>query len=91
MYKKEIVKHWRKNHVILVPIFYENETRPAWREVFAGTKKECEEAFYDYPETMKASEEENRKNREYKMKEYLFFMERGDKAKAESIRKQHNF
>lgn len=91
MYKKEIVKHWRKNHVILVPIFYENETRPAWREVFAGTKEECEKVFKDYPETLKASAEENRKNRENKIKEYLFFMERGNKAKAESIKKQYHF
>lgn len=91
MCKKEIVKHWRKDHVILIPIFYENESRPAWREVFAGTEKECKEVFSDYPETLEASAEENRKNREYKIKEYLFYIERGDKAKAEKIRKQYKF
>lgn len=91
-YKKEICFHERLNrYVILVPVFYEFENRPAWRTVYGGTKTECEKMFDSFPDTLKASTEDNAKNRKNKMQEMLFLYSIGRNKKADAIKKQYHF
>lgn len=91
-YKKEMVFHESLNHyVIMVPVFYEFESRPAWRTVYHGTKTECKKAFDSFPDTIKASAEDNAKNRKNKMQEMLFLYSIGRNKKADSIKKQYHF
>ena len=77
--------------LIMLPVFYEFENRPAWRKVFKGTKEECEKEFELYPDSIKATAEENKNNRQWKMKEFLFLQSIGKKKEAEKIRLQYNF
>ena len=89
--RKKIVKNYNGNYVILLPIYYRHESRPAWRKVFTGSRSECEKVIKDYPTSMEATEEENKRNREMMKQQYLFFMERGRTEKAEAIKKQYGF
>lgn len=91
-YKKEMVFHESLNHyVIMVPVFYEYESRPAWRTVYHGTKTECEKEFDSFPDTLKASAEDNARNRKNKLHELLFLESIGARERAASIKKQYNF
>lgn len=90
--KKEIVNYNNTStYLIMIPVFYENESNPAWRIVYKGTKKECEKEFYSFPDSLKATPEENKENRKNKLKELLFLESIGRKQKADQIRKQYNF
>lgn len=88
MESKKISRYLATNYSVLIPVYYELESRPAWRVVFTGTYKECEKAFCNYPDFLRATAEENKKNKENKIKE-LIFLESIKKYKdAEEIRKQ---
>ena len=91
-YKKEISGHAAINvYWIFIPVFYENETKPAWRRVYTGSREECEREFSKFPDRLTATQEENRKNRENKRKEMIFLDSIGKRSKADDIRKQYNF
>lgn len=79
----------RGEFIIMVPVYYEHEARPAWRKVYRGTRAECETALKDYPESMKATPEENARNRKWKRAEADFLESAGRKAKAKAIREQY--
>lgn len=68
-------------YCILVPVYYECEKKPAWRKCFIGSKEECEQKYDDYPEYIKATNDENKRHRENRFKEYLFLKERGTRKK----------
>lgn len=87
--KKEILSYL-DSFVIVVPVYYENEQDPAWRKVFIGTKQECEESFNSFPDSVNATIEENRQNREWKVQEYLLLVSLGKTKKANAIKKQYN-
>ena len=92
MESKRITNYCSKeNYCILIPVYYECENAPSWRKVFTGTKNECEKAFENYPEYLKATNDENRANRQNKMQEYLFLLSINKKKQAEQIRTQYNF
>ena len=92
MESKKIVSYCSKeNYCILIPVYYEFEEKPAWRRVFTGSKEECEKAFENYPEYLKATNDENRANRQNKMQEYLFLLSINKKNQAEQIKTQYNF
>ena len=89
---KKIVNYNNTNtYLIMIPVFYENESKPAWRKVYKGSLIECKKAFSDFPDSLKATPEENNENRRYKLKELLFLESIGRKQKADQIRKQYNF
>ena len=81
----------KENYCILIPVYYECENAPSWRKVFTGTKNECKKAFENYPEYLKATNDENRANRQNKMQEYIFLLSINKKKQAEQIRMQYNF
>ena len=81
----------KENYCILIPVYYECENAPSWRKVFTGTKNECKKAFENYPEYLKATNDENRANRQNKMQEYLFLLSINKKKQAEQIKMQYNF
>ena len=90
-YKKSIVYQERLNrYVIIVPVFYEFEEKPAWRTVYGGTKTECEKEFDSYPDTLKANAAENAQNRKNKVQEMLFLYSIGKDARANAIKKQYH-
>lgn len=92
MEKKKISNYLSvENYCILVPVYYEFEVEPAWRKVFTGDKKECENAFGNYPDFIKATSDENKENRKQKMQEYLFLLSINKKKEAEKIKLQFNF
>ena len=92
MERKRITNYCSKeNYCILIPVYYECENAPSWRKVFTGTKNECKKAFENYPEYLKATNDENRANRQNKMQECLFLLSINKKKQAEQIRMQYNF
>ena len=92
MESKKITNYCSKeNYCILIPVYYEFEEKPAWRRVFTGSKEECEKAFENYPKYLKATNDENRANRQNKIQEYLFLLSINKKKQAEQIRAQYNF
>lgn len=89
--RKQILQYNNSSQYrIYIPVYYENETRPGWRRVFSGTKEECKKEFYSFPDYMKATQEENKRNRENKRKEYLFLLEIGKTAAAAAIKNQYH-
>lgn len=92
MEEKYITQYLNKEtYCILVPIYYEFEEKPAWRKVFVGTEEECKNVFINYPDYMKASEEENKKHRENIFKEYTFLLSIKKFKKAQKIKEQYRF
>ena len=89
--KKEISKYIDNQYIIIIPVYYENETAPAWRKVYKGTLSDCRKEFFSFPDSLKATPEENKENRKNKLKELLFLESIGRKQKADQIRKQYNF
>ncbi len=85
---KLLVKYENK-YCVLIPVFYEYETRPAWRKYFIGTRAECENVFTGAPDQLKATAAENAENRHYKRLEYIYCMNRGDVKKAMNIKEQY--
>ena len=79
----------RGDYLLLIPVFYDHETRPAWRKAARGTLEEVREAYKAAPDHMKATEEENRNNRQWKRAEMLLLYDHGKKAAAEAIKKQY--
>ena len=88
--KKGIVEGYY-TYLILIPVYYENETEPSWRTVYKGTKAECESIFDQYPDRMTATPEENKTARRWKYKEMEFLYSIGKNRKADRIKKQYNF
>lgn len=78
-----------ERYCILIPVLYEYEDKPSWKMVFVGTKEECEKALPDYPNSVQATYEENRQNREWKRQEYLSLLSHGKKKEAEAIKIQY--
>ena len=89
-YHKELKKYCDNAFCVLVPVWYDNETKPAWRRIFTGTKKECDSVFASAPDHIIASYEENRRNRENKLKELIFYRSIGQNKKAAAIASQYN-
>lgn len=79
------------NYVIMIPVFYEYEDRPAWRIVFKGTEEECEKEFYSFPDYLNATHEENKENRKNMFELYKFFISTHAYEDAEKIKKQYHF
>ena len=78
--RKEICSYLNKNtFCIIVPVVYEYRKNPAKRIVFVGSKKECENTFCNYPDTINATSEENKKDRQLLITEYLFLKDRNNK------------
>lgn len=89
-YQKSICYQERlSRYVIMVPVFYDYESRPAWRTVYGGTEKECKSVFDTFPDAIKASAEENARNRKNKIQESLFLDSIGQHKRAANIRKQY--
>lgn len=90
--KKAIVNYNNTStFLIMVPVFYEFENKPAWRTVFKGSKTECEKEFSFFPDTLKATPEENNKNRKNQIATALFYESIGRKAAAAKIREKYHF
>ena len=90
--KKKIVNYnGTSEYLIMVPVFYEFEEEPAWRKVFKGSKKECEKEFPSFPDSLKATPEENNKNRENQLKIAISHESMGRKAVAAKIREKYHF
>lgn len=87
--KKEIAKY-NEQYCILIPIYYEFEKKPAWRRVYTGNLKECKQVFDNYPDFLKASNDENAQNRKNKRQEYLFLLSINNKKQAEKIKEQYH-
>lgn len=77
--------------MLLIPVYYDHETRPAWRKGTRGDLATVQKALEAAPESLKATAEENRINRHYKRAEMILLQERGRRKEAEAIRKQYNF
>lgn len=93
MKNREVKKNTRvvaSGYSILVPVYYENEDLPAWRKVYTGTYKECEDLFSNYPDYYNATNEENHKNRQNKIQEYIFLCSIKKYVEAEKIKKQYS-
>lgn len=90
MERKKITRYLATNYCILVPVYYENEKRPAWRKVFEGNHKECENNFSNFPDFIMATNDENRENRQNKIKEFIFLQSIGKYIEAEKIKNQYN-
>ena len=92
MDKKKIVQdNSRGGYALMIPIFYEYETKPAWRIAARGSLEEVRKAYETAPEQMKATAEENRNNRQWKRAEMFLLYEHGKFDEANAIRKQYNF
>lgn len=89
MKDKKYITKYENNYCVLVPVYYDHETRPAWRKHYTGTKKECENILATVPDYLNATPDENKTNRYYKRLEYNFYMDRGQVKKAAAIKKQY--
>lgn len=89
--KTHVCSHWRYGYCVMIPVYYENETKPAWRYYAKGTLDECRKAAESAPEYLTATAEENRQNRHWKRQEMLLLLDHGKKAEAEKIRGQYHF
>ena len=90
--KKKIVNYnGTSQYLIMIPVFYEFEEDPAWRKVFKGSKKECEKEFSSFPDTLKATPEENNQNRKNQLATAIFYESIGRKAAAKKIRERYHF
>ena len=86
------IAKYESRFCILIPIYYADEIRPAWRKYgIFGTLEEAKEAYAGAPDYLKANEEENRENRRYKRAEMLLLYEHGKTIKAEAIKRQYHF
>lgn len=86
---KKYITKYENNYLIMVPVYYDFETMPAWRKYYKGTKKECENIFASIPDFLRATPEENKTNRYYKRLEYNFLMDHGKTEKAAAIKAQY--
>lgn len=89
--KKEIVNYnGTSTYLIMVPVFYEYESKPAWRTVYKGSKTECEKEFPSFPDTLQATMEENNRNRKNQLATAIFYESIGRKAAAAKIRERYH-
>lgn len=92
MYKKEIVNYnGSEKYIILVPVFYECESKPAWRNVFSGSLDDCKKAFSDFPDCLSATDDENKKNRYYMRLTAEFWEKIGRRKAAAALRSRYGF
>lgn len=84
-----MTKYENGYYLIMVPVYYDFETLPAWRKYYKGTKKECENIFTSVPDFLRATPEENRRNRENARLEYLLLMNHGKTAHALKIKEKY--
>jgi hypothetical protein len=70
-------------------VWYEGERTPSWRKYFVGTKEECKNILETAPDSLKATYEENAKNRYWKMQEMIFKEKIGKRKEANQIRRQY--
>lgn len=90
MEKKYIcIDNSRGDYLLLIPVFYDHETRPAWRKAARGSLEDVRKAYQAAPDQMKATAEENRTNRQYKRAEMLLLYDHGKKAAADAIKEQY--
>lgn len=90
MAEKAGIYKYNNNYAVLMPVYYEHESRPAWRKYFIGTRTECENVLKSAPDYLKATAAENAENRHYKRLEYLLLIKLGQIKKADAIKAQYN-
>ena len=88
---KKNLKYGINEYCIMVPVFYEYENKPAWRKMFVGNLTECEKEFSLFPDFLKATAEENAKNRKNQIELYHFFNSIGAAKEAQKIKEQYHF
>lgn len=91
METKRITTYLNNNFCVLVPVYYEHETAPAWRKYFIGNKEEAEAAFLAAPEYLKATAEENAINKHWRIQEYILLSDHRKTKEAAAIKAQYNF
>lgn len=65
--KKIITQYLEKGtHCILVPVYYDGEEKPAWRNVFVGTYVSCLENLNAFPDYYEATLEQNAEHKRNK-------------------------
>lgn len=77
-------------YCVSVPVYYEYEEKPTWKKVFEGTKEECEKELLLFPDNLKATYEENKKNKEIMIDLYNFFISIHAYNDAEKIKKRYH-
>lgn len=88
--KKKILDYCGECFCIIIPVYYEYDIEPAWRVVFKGNKKECENIFNNYPDYMTATTEENRKHKRNIIQEYIFLQDH-NKKEADRLKAKYIF
>lgn len=74
---KQIMQYLEKGtHCILVPVYYDEEEKPAWRNVFVGTYVDCLENFNAFPDYYEATLEQNAEHKRNKAIAAEFYRER---------------
>ena len=91
MEKTKIFKHYKYNYCVMVPVYYQYETEPAWRYYATGSRAECEQALKSAPEYLKATAEEEATARHWKRLEMLFLYDHGRTKDADKIKAQYHF
>jgi len=92
MEKKQLVNYLERAFCVLVPVYYDHETRPAWRKYHVTEDAtEAREAYETAPDYLHATEDENRENRRYKRAEMFLLYDHGKRKEADAIRAQYQF
>lgn len=92
MDKKRLVKYYGgPNYCVLIPVYYDHETAPAWRKYYIGPESYAIEYFETAPDYLNATADENEKNRFWKKQEYLLLLNHGKIKEANEIKVQYNF
>ena len=90
--KSRITKYLNDGlYCVLVPVYYDNETRPAWKKHFIGTPEECKKALQAAPDYLNATPAENNEMRYYRRLEYIQLLKHGKTAEAAAINKLYHF
>jgi len=87
--EKKYIARYEGGFILMLPVYYEHETAPAWRKSTRGDLATVREAYEIAPDYLEATAEENRKARESKRREYIFLLDCGKRKQAEKIRAQY--
>ena len=63
MKERAHITTYNNNFCVLMPIYYQHETRPAWRKYYTGSRESCIKILGSAPEYLNATPEEERRNR----------------------------
>lgn len=87
--EKKRIARYLDGYILMLPVYYKHETAPAWRKSTQGDLATVREAYEIAPDYLEATAEENKKNREWKRREYIYLLDRGKRKQAEEIRAQY--